>query len=227
MNKLAIRKDDLAQNPAARIAVGICLDVSPSMEGDPIAELNEGVKLFYEQVKQDEVARHSVEAAVVAFSGMAYRIRDFGPILEDTAPDLAVDMISGGTSLGSGVAMTLDLLERRKAEYKAAGVEYFQPWLVLVTDGQPTDDTHLAVVPRIVRLVESKKLSVFAIGVGPGADLRTLSTLSPARPPLRLDGLNFREFFKWLSASVKCVSSERPGDTVSLPAEGIASWAEI
>ena len=37
--------------------------------------------------------------------------------------------------MGEGVDLALNLLEQRKAAYKATGVDYYQPILVLMSDG--------------------------------------------------------------------------------------------
>ena len=50
---------------------------------------------------------------------------------------------------------------------------------------------------------------------------------SPNRPPLKLKGLNFQEFFEWLSQSVSRVSQSTPGDKVELDIEGIKGWAQL
>ena len=45
------------------------------------------------------------------------------------------------------------------------------------------------------------------------------------RAPLKLKGLMFREFFMWLSASMKMVSSKNPGNAINLlPPSG---WSEL
>ena len=227
MDEFHLRTEDLVSNPTPRVAVGLCLDVSGSMTGEPIEELNKGVAHFYEAVSGHEIARHAAEVAVVSFAGIAINVRNFGPVLGAEPPTLSVDMQYGGTSIGSGVKMSLDLLEERKSQYRETGVEYYQPWLVVLTDGQPTDETHLQVAPRIVQVVNAGRLSVFPIGVGPYADLGALEILSPKRKPLRLKGLNFTELFEWLSQSVARVSESRPGDQVPLDAEGRKEWAEI
>jgi len=225
MNEFGFRTQDLVENPSTRLAVCLCLDVSPSMEGDPIEELNKGTALFFEALQKNELTKHSVEIAVVTFAGTAVARQNFGPVLQATAPSLNIE--GGGTSLGEGVELSLDLLEERKKAYKLAGIEYFQPWLIIMTDGEPTDNSHLRVAPRAADLVQHKKLSVFPIGVGDDSDLETLQMFSPKRPPLRLKGLRFEEFFEFLGKSAERVSASNPGDTVPLDTEGISKWAEM
>ena len=126
--------------------------------------------------------------------------------------------------MGEAVMTALDLLENRKEEYRNAGVDYYQPWMVLMTDGIPTDDITEASY-RIGSLVENRKLTVFPIGIG-DADMEVLAKLGGGRKPLKLQGLRFAEFFTWLSRSVTRVSQSIPGEKVQLP-EGLESWAEL
>lgn len=108
-----------------------------------------------------------------------------------------------------------------------AGVDYFQPWLVLMTDGQPTTTEHIQAAARSCNLEEQHKLVVFPIGIGAAADMSVLAMFSRKRCPLRLKGLNFREFFEWLSKSVVRVSQSRPGEKVSLDSEGMKGWTDL
>ena len=124
---------------------------------------------------------------------------DFDSIIRVTPPTVELDMEYGGTSIGTAVELALSLLDKRKEEYKDAGVDHFQPWLVLMTDGQPTDDTHETISKEVSKRVKKKALSVFPIGIGKGADMEVLSMFSPTRAPLKLKGLRFNEFFEWLS----------------------------
>lgn len=227
-NNLLVRLDDLVNNPTARVPVCLCLDTSGSMNGQAIDELNEGVRLFYEAIKEDETAFYSAEISIVTFGGNeAQCIADFASLeLQPNAPILTAN---GMTPMGEAVNMALDLLERRKEEYKDRGVDYYQPWLVLMTDGEPNGDKEelLRAINSTVELVNRGKLTVFPIGIGNDADMKVLSQFSPKRPPLKLQGLKFREFFAWLSKSVSKTSQSTPGESVKLDLEGIKGWGEL
>ena len=227
-NNLLVRLEDLVNNPTARVPVCLCLDTSGSMDGQPINELNEGVRLFYEAIKEDETALYSAEISIVTFGGNnAECIADFASLeLQPNAPKL---LASGMTPMGEAVNMALDLLECRKDEYKDRGVDYYQPWLVLMTDGEPNGDKSelTRAINRTVELVNQKKLTVFPIGIGAYADMNVLGQFSPKRPPLKLQGLKFKEFFEWLSKSVSKTSQSTPGESVKLDVEGIKGWGEL
>ena len=223
-----MRQNDLVNNPTARVPVCLCLDVSGSMIGEPINELNSGVKLFYDSIRDDEIAMYSAEISIVTFGkSSAECISDFASLL--VSPDPPVLTANGLTPMGEAVNMALDMLEQRKNEYKDVGVDYYQPWLVLMTDGIPNGSPSelTRAVTRTCELVNERKLTIFPIGIGRDADMKVLAKFSPKREPLRLQGLKFREFFTWLSKSVAKTSQSIPGENIKLDLEGIKGWAEL
>ena len=221
MNDLVLRRQELADNPTARVPVCLVLDTSGSMDGPPIEQLNHGLEEFYSAIRADDIARYSTEIAIVTFGGTAAQVTDFCSIDRQHVRGLVAD---GGTPMGEAVEIALGLLEQRKKEYQDAGVDYFQPWLILMTDGQPTSPWE-TVADRTAQLANDKKLSVFAIGVGAGADMGVLARFSPRRSAVRLSGLKFGAFFEWLSRSVTAVSNSTPGQEVPLPAP--TGWTTV
>lgn len=248
-----LRVQDLVENPTPRVPICLCLDTSYSMgavEGDcvptgetvfedgrewtivtggvsRIDELKKGVELFYNAIRDDEMAVYSAEICIVTFDDVARCIVDFANIeRQGEIPELVVH---GDTAMGEGVNLALDLLERRKQEYKDKGVDYYQPWLVLMTDGAPNGSKteYARAVKRTTEMINSKKLTVFPIAIGDESDLTALNDFSPKRPALKLQGLKFGEFFSWLSKSVSKTSQSTPGETVKLDVEGIKGWAEL
>lgn len=226
MDNMLLRMEDLVNNPTPRVPVCLCLDVSGSMSGPPIDELNQGVKLLYDAIKDDEVALYSAEVSVVTFGGTdASCIVDFASLeLQPNPPYLNA---SGMTPMGEAVNLALDLLEQRKEEYKDKGVDYYQPWLVLMTDGVPngSNSEYMRAVQRTVDMVNSRKLTIFPIAIGDETDLSALNKFSPKRPALKLQGLKFGEFFSWLSKSVSKTSQSTPGESVKL--DPVSGWAEL
>ncbi|OWV13939.1 VWA domain-containing protein [Fibrobacter sp. UWB5] len=219
--------EDLENNPSTRVPVCLVLDTSGSMSGDPINELSEGVRLFYDAVRSDETALYSAEISVVTFGGTVTRKTDFNTLEHQSeTPEFYAN---GGTPMGEAMNMALDMLEQRKSEYKSSGVDYYQPWIVLMTDGRPNgDNSELSrAIQRTCDMVNERKLTVFPIGIGEEADMDVLARFSPKRPPLKLQGLNFKEFFAWLSKSVSKVTQSSPGDKIKLDTDGINGWAEL
>lgn len=225
---------EFVDNPEPRCPVVIILDRSASMLGEPIKELNDGLKTFSETIKKDELAALRVEIAIVSFGPVkVLDVRENGKEIEADAgiafatagefvpPELTA---GGDTPMGGAVEIALQLLRDRKAIYKANGIDYFRPWMFLITDGYPTDGLKWKSAAEQVLEEESRKgLIFFGIGVQ-NADLRTLSKFSEQRPPAKLKGLAFGELFQWLSKSVTAVAQSKPGDQVPLPP---VDWGQI
>lgn len=210
---------EFVDNPENRCPVVLLLDTSASMAGDPIAALNRGVEIFKQELKQDTRAALSIEVAIVSF-GPVKLVQDFTTIDQFEPPALVAD---GFTPIGEAVDFGIDLLESRKQLFKASGIQYYRPWLFLITDGAPTD-AWKATAERIHQGERAQKFSFFTVAVD-GADLRTLAQLAPAeRPPLKLDGMDFQSLFLWLSTSMKRVSAGRIGEAIALPPVG---WGQV
>ncbi|ORU00832.1 von Willebrand factor type A domain protein [Anaerovibrio sp. JC8] len=252
MNNM-LRIDDLVNNPTARVPICLCLDTSDSMlavEGDCVQtgetvfrdgkmwnivtggttrleELEKGIELFYQAIREDEVAVFSAEICIVTFNNKATCVLDFANI--DRQAEIPELEANGDTYMGEGVNLALDLLEKRKKEYQDAGVDYYQPWLVLMTDGEPNGNaTELEnAVKRTVNMVNDKKLTVFSIGIGNEADMRVLNRFSPKRKALKLKEMRFGQFFEWLGKSVARTSQSMPGENVTLDLKGIEDWGTL
>ncbi|GHU33179.1 hypothetical protein FACS189497_14910 [Betaproteobacteria bacterium] len=69
--------DDLLVNPAPRCPCVLVLDTSGSMSGDPITELNAGLKQFLQEVEKDETAAWSVELAILTAGGQVDQVLPF------------------------------------------------------------------------------------------------------------------------------------------------------
>ncbi|MEH2046388.1 vWA domain-containing protein [Nostoc sp.] len=217
---MAIGMPEFLENPENRCPVILLLDTSGSMSGQPIQELNRGLAAFKADVLKDSQASLSVEVAMITFGPIVKLTQDFVTIDQFTPPTLEV---GGLTPMGAAIEYALDFLENRKQTYKDNGILYYRPWVFLITDGEPNDSWQPA-AQRIREAEAQRRLSFFAVGVQ-GADMNILKQISvPERPPIMLNGLDFRELFVWLSASMKRVSSAKVGQAVALPTMG---WGQI
>jgi uncharacterized protein YegL len=210
---------EFVENPENRCPVILLLDTSGSMSGQPIQDLNRGLAAFKEDVMKDAQASLSVEVAIVTF-GPVKLTQDFVTIDQFTAPKLETN---GVTPMGEAIEYALDLLEQRKQTYKDNGVLYYRPWVILITDGAPTDYWEGA-AQRVREAEEQRRMLFFTVGVQ-GADMNKLRQIAPPeRPPVTLNGLDFCSLFRWLSTSMKRVSSGKVGEAVALPPMG---WGQI
>jgi uncharacterized protein YegL len=177
------------------------------MGGEPIAALNQGYEALREALSEDPLARKRTEIAVITFGGSENLAV---PFTEGRDLQPMTFTANGGTPMGAALDLGLDQLTARKQTYKDAGLEYFRPWLFVITDGAPTDGARFSAAAARVRQAEQNKgVTVFGVGV-PGADMGTLGQIG-SRQPLMLQGLNFIGLFEWLSARMSVVSQSSPG----------------
>ncbi len=212
---------DFAINQEPRCPVVLLLDNSGSMSGQPIQQLNQGVAVFKQSVDEDALAKVRVEVAVISFGPVKMR-QDFVTVDQFVPPQLQPE---GLTPMGEAINYGLDLLDNRKADYKNSGTQYYRPWIFLITDGSPTDNWQNA-AQRVRQGENDKKFSFFAVGVQ-GADIKILSQIAPvSRPPLLLNGLDFKSMFLWLSQSMKQVSHSQPGATTMVQTAPVG-WGQV
>jgi uncharacterized protein YegL len=205
-------------NPEPCIPVVLIIDTSASMSGEPINALNQGLIQFQQELNKDNLVSMRIEVAVITFNSSVNIVQDFVTVNQFKSPRLSA---SGATETGKAIEVALNLIEDRQVVYKNSSIQYYRPWLLLITDGMPTDNWRNS-AKRVRRLAANKKINFFAVGVD-GVDISILSEIAPIdMPPLMLRELAFTQLFKWLSASVSAVSRSQFDDRISLPP---AAWA--
>ena len=211
-------------NSAPRCPVTLLVDTSGSMYGQPINELNAAIQQFVQELKQDEVASSSVELEIIRFDSSAQIVTPYTAIQDlNSIPTLYAD---GYTSMGAGLSLAANELQNRRRLYKQNGCASYKPWVVLMTDGGPNDDWQQAAA-TMRELGEKNKIWYLGVEIGPDVDHRTMCQIMPLNsPPLKLDGLRFRDFFKWLSDSLKSVSSSAVSEENNVQF-GAFDWADL
>lgn len=207
-------------NYEQKCCCALVLDVSSSMSGNPINQLNNALQEFHSDIQANSTSANRLEIAVVEFCDVVQTLVDPSLVENFSMPILTT---KGTTALVDGVREGINIVRARKAWYKQTGQPYYRPWIILITDGAPDagqDVTGLA--KEISQGAQMKDFHFFAIGVQ-NANMSLLNAISDASmPPAHLQGLKFNEFFDWLSASMGTVTNSKDGDKISLPSP--ANW---
>ena len=213
---------DLIENPESRLACVVLVDTSYSMSGEPIAEVNTGIRRLNQELAKDDLTLSRAEISIIAFNNTYSVVQHFGDEIDYENSEL---MASGGTRMAAPLQEALNMLERRKQQYRQHGIPYYRPIVMLLTDGKPEHDTPQeleAVADRIKAAQRENHLTFFAIGTAT-ADMDTLNSLSTS-PARRLEGTRFVELFQWLSNSITAISQSTINERIQLPSTD--PWSE-
>ena len=206
------------ENYEDRCLCVLCLDVSGSMGGAKIKQLNQGLQTFYNDIvgdpnnPADAVTSNRLEVSIVTFNSTVRCVQEPELLKNVAMPTLTA---SGGTDLVGGIEKAIEKVNERKAWYKQTGLNYYRSYIVLMTDAEA--NANESIRDDIKRGVDGKGFQFWPIGVQ-GANMSVLQAIAhPDTPPVMLKGFNFVEFFQWLSNSMSTITKSQQGQTVPLP----------
>ena len=215
-----------ARNKDQKCPVVLLLDTSGSMTGQPIDELNKALIQIKEDILNDTMLSNRLELGIVAFDDDARVERPIDLISPDT--DLPILNIGGVTNLVAGMNKAIELVTDRKNFYKSNGEQYYRPFIVLFTDGAPTNTPEEIeqLDQTIQKLSDEKRFIFLPFGVD-GADMQLLAKLAAQKADERLkntgtafamkDVSKFTEVFRFVSASISGIMEKGGTQAVQLP----------
>ncbi len=204
-----------------RLPIYFLIDVSESMVGQPINQVQEGMRTIIQSLRVDPYALETVFVSIIAFAGKAKELTPLTELYNFYPP---VFPIGGGTSLGKGMECLMDSIDRniRKTTLEEKGD--WKPIIFLFTDGNPTDDYSAAF--RRWNEKYRRHCNLVAISIGDNVNVLTLAQITNDILLLKeTDATTFSKFFQWVTASIKTSSvsvSEAYTDELKLaPTAGI------
>lgn len=250
--KIDPSKINLRHITEPKCPVVLLLDTSGSMEKDKkIDKLKEGISLLIENLKNDDIARKRVEICAITFGDAIKVVHEFSSVSEFGELPLNA---GGYTLMGSAITTGISKIDERKAQYRKFGVDYYRPWIWMITDGEPTDMgprdgsyvesindsgtgrslSNDEIAPPFFALWESviskvhegenERKFVFFAIGVQDANMETLSKIS-VRAPVKLKGLDFKAMFTWLSKSLS--SQSRAGTNEQVTLDSPDEWGTI
>ena len=188
--------------------------------------LNQGLKDFYSEIISDETTSQRLELCIISFNDYVQVVQE--PALPDNVviPELQGE---GETAMADAINEAIDKVEARKKWYKETGQPYYRPWIILMTDGEPDAGQDInSLAQRILQDTEDKKYVFLPVGVE-GADMEVLQKIAgKGMNAVKLKGMRFAQFFRWLSASMGTVTKTEEGQAVNLSigATGDNGWMD-
>lgn len=206
---------DFGSSTKRRLPICFCLDTSGSMMGNPIQQLNMGLSNFVSSIKANDDTKSATDIAIITFGSSVEIVLPFGKISDDGLPEISASTTL--TPIGEGILTALELLNARKEGYKERGIKYYQPWLVVITDGAPQGPNAMANMELAIKacneLESNDKLVIFNIGVGNSVDFDILKKLSLKREePISVSSGDFGKLFEFLGSSSSSVVSSGMSD---------------
>ncbi len=204
-----------------RLPVYFLIDVSESMVGVPIEQVQEGMRTIIQNLRVDPYALETVFVSIIIFAGKAKVLSPFTELYKFYPP---IFPIGGGTSLGKGLECLMDDIDQniRKTTIEQKGD--WKPIIFLFTDGNPTDNYSAAF--RRWNEKYRKHCNLIAVSIGDNVNVQTLAGITDDILLLKdTDEESFNKFFKWVTASIITTSvsvSDQGTDEVKLaPTTGI------
>lgn len=185
-----------------RLPIYFLLDVSESMVGEPIEQMQNGIRTIIQELRTDPYALETVFVSVIAFAGKAQTLIPLTELFKFYPPILP---IGGGTSLGCAMDFLMNDIDNsiQKTTMEVKGD--WKPIIFLFTDGTPTDNPDRAFQRWNDKY--RKSCNLIAISIGDNVDTRILGCITDNVLKLKdTDESSFRSFFKWVTASIKTSS---------------------
>jgi uncharacterized protein YegL len=197
-----------------RLPVYLLLDISGSMQGEPIEALKNGISALVSELKSDPQALETAYLSVITFNSSARQIIPLTELMLFREPALSA---GGATALGAALTLLAECINtevRRSTETQKGD---WKPLVFILTDGAPTDDWQ----GGLASLRTASPSNIIACAAGANADPTALRAITPNVVMMNnCSAGDLARFFTWVSTSVRVSSKSldaKPGAGIELP----------
>lgn len=185
-----------------RLPIYFLIDVSESMVGEPIEQVQKGMRQIIQELRVDPYALETAFVSVIAFAGKAQTLVPLTELFKFYPPEFP---IGSGTSLGNALNHLMNEMDSTLQKTTMEVKGDWKPIIFLFTDGTPTDDYNSAFDRWNNKY--RKHCNLVTVSIGDNVDTQMLGEISDN--VMRLNETNeesFKQFFKWVTASIKTSS---------------------
>ncbi len=185
-----------------RLPIYFLIDISESMVGEPIKQVEEGLATIIKELKTDPYSIETVWVSIIVFAGQPKTIVPLQEIINFYPPRFP---IGGGTSLSKGLGHLMYELRKNIVTTTIERKGDWKPIVFLFTDGAPTDDTTSAISEWKANW--ARTANMVAVSFGEEADMHLLSQMTENVLHFKnTDASSYKSFFKWVTDSIKTSS---------------------
>ncbi|MCH5345796.1 MAG: VWA domain-containing protein [Muribaculaceae bacterium] len=185
-----------------RLPIYFVLDVSESMIGEPIEQVQNGMRDIIQELRSDPYALETAWVSVIAYAGKAQTLTPLSELYKFYPPTIP---IGSGTSLGVALDYLMQDIDKNivRTTHKRKGD--WKPIVFLFTDGTPTDDPTKA-INRWNEKYRSRN-QIVVISIGDNIDPQLFGQLTDQIIRFNpTDKQSYKHFFQWITASIRTTS---------------------
>lgn len=198
------------------LPVVLLLDVSYSMSGEKIDNLNKAVEDMLDTFAQEEKMETEILVSVITFGG---QVDLHVPFTKASQVQWHGLQVNGDTPMGTALKMAKAMIEDKETTPSRA----YRPTIVLVSDGQPTDgSTWKQAMDDFISEGRSSKCDRMAMAIGRDADETVLKRFIDGTPHDLFYAENagqLHEFFQRVTMSVTMRTQSKNPNVVPAPSE--------
>ena len=165
-----------------------------------------GAHRLADELQNNYATAATVEVMVETFDDTARIVHPFTSVRSLEIPDFNM---GGTTHLYEALDLAYAEIRTRQEQYKAAGIDSYAPFLVVLTDGKPVGDKDNGIVAKIRSRNEEKKLIPLPFAIGDEADVELLKSLRGDKMVFHVDMEDISKIFDLVSVSLSSIATDK------------------
>jgi uncharacterized protein YegL len=200
INAILLNTFLLSEKEMRRLPVYILIQTSGAMRGEPIEAIKVGLETMVSSLRQDPFALESVHLSVITFNRSPEQILPLTELENMQIPTIAQPQ-AAGTHLGEALEFVCKKVDAEVILSTPERKGDWMPLLFIMCNGKVSD---VQLFQQAVPMIRQRHFgSIITCLVGANPNTENVRQFTDKIVNLdTTDGATFRQFFKWVSASV-------------------------